>query len=141
MNYNKNILNRIKQIRLKKNLSQYDLADKIFLSQPAYSKLESGTTALDIERLLLIVNALETDITVLLSQETNNSKKDGNIQKGGADQSDSPDEINLLNELERIQQQQQQQQQQLIAQQLEGIQKEISKEIMDLKKSILDLLL
>ena len=49
----------IRQLRLKKNLSQEFLADKIGISQTAFSKLENGKTQISLKRLQIILTALE----------------------------------------------------------------------------------
>lgn len=58
----------IKQLRLVKNLKQAWLADQIKISQKAYSKIESGKTALTVERLeaiLLVLNVSLVDFIQL----------------------------------------------------------------------------
>ena len=49
----------IRRLRLKKKLSQEFLADKIGISQTAFSKLENGKTQISLKRLQIILTALE----------------------------------------------------------------------------------
>lgn len=51
--------NKIKNIRELKNLTQEYVAEKLDISQAAYSKLESGETKVSKEKLVQIAEALE----------------------------------------------------------------------------------
>lgn len=53
------ILKKIKEERMKKEMSQYDFGEKIGLSQNAYFKVETGKTKLDLYRFLTICKVLE----------------------------------------------------------------------------------
>ncbi len=57
---------KIKSIRLRKGVSQGDLAAHLSMSQSAYAKIENGITKLDTQRLLKIADFLETDPTEIL---------------------------------------------------------------------------
>ena len=59
------ILLAIVKARKEKGFSQYDMAYKIHVSQNSYFKIEKGKTKLDLERLLLIANILELDLSYL----------------------------------------------------------------------------
>jgi len=121
MNISKTILYQIKQLRLKNRLSQYDIAEKICVSQPVYSKLETGKTALDIDQLIRIAEALGVNFLDLISPDSNKPQLS--------------DQFSTL--LNGIQQQQQQQQQLEISKQLFLVQQQVSQEIQDLKESII----
>ena len=60
---------RIKKIREFRNFTQQHLADKLDISQNAYSKIENGTTKLTIDRLEQIANLLDVPIESVLSNE------------------------------------------------------------------------
>ncbi|MHA4893904.1 helix-turn-helix domain-containing protein [Pedobacter sp. PWIIR3] len=53
---------RIKNIRKFKGYSQYQIAQKLALSQNAYSKLELGRSNLTLDKLFDIADILETDV-------------------------------------------------------------------------------
>ncbi len=57
---------KIKSIRLRKGVSQGDVAAHLSMSQSAYAKIENGITKLDTQRLLKIADFLETDPTEIL---------------------------------------------------------------------------
>ena len=52
-----------------RNFTQQHLADKLDISQNAYSKIENGTTKLTIDRLEQIANLLDVPIESVLSNE------------------------------------------------------------------------
>jgi transcriptional regulator with XRE-family HTH domain len=58
---------KLKKIRELRNYSQEYLAEKIGISQVAYSKIESGRTKLGFDRLREIAGVLEVDPIMLLS--------------------------------------------------------------------------
>ena len=60
---------RIKKIREFRNFTQQYLADKLDISQNAYSKIENGTTKLTIDRLEQVANLLDVPIESILSSE------------------------------------------------------------------------
>lgn len=53
---------KIKKIRKKKGLNQFDLAELIGVSQPAISKLENSTD-LSVRNLFVIATALDVPVT------------------------------------------------------------------------------
>lgn len=57
---------RIKAIRLKKGISQQELADKIGVTQSAVSHLEIGMRRLRLEPIIQIANAFEISVDELL---------------------------------------------------------------------------
>ena len=62
-----NIGDNIKKIRELKNYSQEYLAQELGISQPAYARIESGTSIPKIDRLQHIAEILEVDISTLLN--------------------------------------------------------------------------
>lgn len=68
------ILTAIKTERVKRELSQYDLAHKLNISQNTYFKIEKGQSKLDIYRLLQIASLLELDLPKILSTTSIYSK-------------------------------------------------------------------
>jgi transcriptional regulator with XRE-family HTH domain len=72
------ILGIIRSTRISKSLSQAEFAEQIGLSQSAYAKLEKGITALSINRLNQILNALEIDYERLFV--SNNQEKKENFK-------------------------------------------------------------
>lgn len=57
----KDVGERIKRIRLTRNLSQEALADVLKISQSAYAKMENGQSKIEVERLLKIAEYLEVE--------------------------------------------------------------------------------
>ena len=74
---------KIKKVRNFKGLSQQEVADKMNISQRAYSSIENDETKIDLERLSQISNALEIDPIELLTFDEkmvfNNCTQSGNI--------------------------------------------------------------
>ncbi len=60
---------RIKRIREFRNFTQQYLADKLDISQNAYSKIENGTTKLTIDRLEQLAKLLDVPVESILSSE------------------------------------------------------------------------
>lgn len=58
--------NTIKFLRLKKNISQKDLAKKSNLHQCQISKIESGSREIKVNELNMIAKALNEDVSILL---------------------------------------------------------------------------
>lgn len=58
---------QIKKIRLDHNLSQKEMADLLFTSQAAYSKIESGQTSIKIDTLLRILDVFKENASDILS--------------------------------------------------------------------------
>lgn len=63
--------NRIKNLREEKNYSQDYLAQRLGISQKAYSKIENSQTKLTVEHLLKIADALEVSINKILASDGN----------------------------------------------------------------------
>lgn len=62
---------RIKNLREEKNYSQLYLAQKLGISQKAYSKIENNQTRLSVDTLIKIAEVLETSINKILDNEAN----------------------------------------------------------------------
>lgn len=60
---------RIKGIRLKKGLSQEEVAEKLGMNQSNYARLENGKTDIKFERLAQIAKALEMSVGTLLDYD------------------------------------------------------------------------
>ncbi|TSJ36331.1 helix-turn-helix transcriptional regulator [Mucilaginibacter corticis] len=57
------VLRNIRARRCEMNLTQYDMADKLSMSQHGYGKIENGFSQLSIERFMAIAEALDTPFT------------------------------------------------------------------------------
>lgn len=64
---------KIRTFREQKQLTQEDVAERLFMSVSGYSKIERGETRLNMERLEQIAEILEVDILELLSQKSENA--------------------------------------------------------------------
>ncbi|MDV7714880.1 transcriptional regulator [Oenococcus oeni] len=68
---------QLKKYRNKKNLSQKDLAGKLFISRQAISKWESGETTPDLNNLIKLSELLDVSLdTLVLGSEEQNSRID-----------------------------------------------------------------
>lgn len=65
-----NVNHKIRAVRTAKGISQYVMADKLNLSQRAYSKIELGQTRLNWEYMNQIANILEVNIWELINTST-----------------------------------------------------------------------
>jgi transcriptional regulator with XRE-family HTH domain len=75
MELNKKLLGkRIREARLKKDLTQENLAETINVSSFYISRLESGSKSPSLETLVKISNALEVSIDYLLANTLHTSK-------------------------------------------------------------------
>jgi XRE family transcriptional regulator, regulator of sulfur utilization len=63
------IQSRIKALREENRLSQYDMAEKLNISQSAYLQIEKGKTELTVSRLKQIAEVLEVTVADLLGSE------------------------------------------------------------------------
>lgn len=63
------IHNKIKKLREQSDLTQQEMADKMNMHLKTWQKVENGITKLDIERLQLIADILETTIEDLINVE------------------------------------------------------------------------
>lgn len=76
------IHNKIKKLREQSNLTQQEMADKMNMHLKTWQKVENGVTKLDIERLQLIANVLETTIEDLINVDDSvyiNAIKDNEV--------------------------------------------------------------
>ncbi len=71
METNQNLGERIKRLREERNYSQQYLAQKLGVSQKAYSKIETNQTKLSVDSLLKIAEVLETSINKILDTDGN----------------------------------------------------------------------
>lgn len=72
MNENTIIANKIKALRLSKQLLQKDIAVMLNLSENAYSRIENGHTQLTIETLYRICERLQVDIAEVMDVSKKN---------------------------------------------------------------------
>lgn len=63
---------KIRTLREQKQLTQEDVAERLFMSVSGYSKIERGETRLNMERLEQIANVLDIDILELISKSEGN---------------------------------------------------------------------
>lgn len=63
----KNVTENIRKTRESKRLTQEYLAEKLGISQNAYSKIELGYSQITVYRLFQITRALDVEVTELLS--------------------------------------------------------------------------
>ena len=61
---------KIKSLRQQKGWSQSDIADRLGISIPAFSKIESDITDINMSRLKQIANVLDVEVLELLSSST-----------------------------------------------------------------------
>lgn len=55
------IINQIRKLRKRNDLSQSDMADKLFISLKTYQNIEYGRTRIDLDRLERIIELLDSD--------------------------------------------------------------------------------
>jgi transcriptional regulator with XRE-family HTH domain len=67
---NKTAGNNIRRIRLFKDVLTETMAERLGISVSAYTKIERGETNLDLKRLELIAQALNIDVSLILSLDT-----------------------------------------------------------------------
>lgn len=63
----------LKKIRLAKGVTQTHLAKRLNVTPMTYSRLESGETKIDVERLMIIARALDVDIEVFFNNKLTES--------------------------------------------------------------------
>lgn len=76
------IHNKIKRLREQNDLTQQEMADKLNMHLKTWQKVENGITKLDIERLQLIADVLETTIEDLINVDDSvyiNAIKDNDV--------------------------------------------------------------
>jgi len=66
----KTVADRIRDNRLKKNISQDYIAKKLGISQKAYSKIENNETRLNVESLATIAEIMEIPVNTFFSDST-----------------------------------------------------------------------
>lgn len=64
-----NIGENIRQARLKKGLSQENMAEALYISTTAYGDMERNITEISVKRLIKISNILEVDYNILIDSE------------------------------------------------------------------------
>ena len=70
----------IKDLRISKNLTQDELAEKLFVTRQTVSNYETGRTRPDIDSLMKISEVLETDIHTVLYGDDNSKQKEKMIK-------------------------------------------------------------
>lgn len=60
------ILARIKKLRIEKYITQYEMGNRLGISQNAYYKTENGYTKLDLVRLIQLSTILEVELCKLI---------------------------------------------------------------------------
>ena len=60
---------KIRKFRKLRGLNQGDVADELSMSQSAYAKIENGSTALDVKRLLHLSEFLEVPVSDFLPKQ------------------------------------------------------------------------
>lgn len=94
------ISERIKSLREKKRYSQYDLADKLGISQSAYLQIEKGKTELSVARLMQLAETLDVSPVDLLGIDFNKESEEDQLRiKQLEDQLES---TNRLLEISRL---------------------------------------
>ena len=76
-----NYLNKIKSLRQSKFYSQQYMADKLNMSQKAYSSLENGKTQMSVNRLLEIIKFLDVNISDILGNRNDISGSNNDLEK------------------------------------------------------------
>jgi transcriptional regulator with XRE-family HTH domain len=62
------VLKYLRKKRVEKEISQYEMANRLCVSQNTYFKIEKGKTKLDMFRFLQICRILDLDITEVMSE-------------------------------------------------------------------------
>nr|DAL58972.1 MAG TPA_asm: Repressor protein CI [Caudoviricetes sp.] len=65
---------RLKTLRIQRKMTQSELAKKIYISQPAYSKYEVGTASPNPETLSKIADALDVSVDYLLGSDSQTAR-------------------------------------------------------------------
>ena len=73
---------RIREVRIQKNMSQAELAEKAFISVPHMSEVENGKTKLRLSTFVYITEALQVSADVLLRSQHPRGKRNipGRVQ-------------------------------------------------------------
>lgn len=72
IDYNQRVSSRIKELRIRKNISQSYIAQSLGLTVSAYNRIENNKTQLTIHNLYQIATALKVGIEELLQLKTIN---------------------------------------------------------------------
>ncbi|MGF2411934.1 MAG: helix-turn-helix transcriptional regulator, partial [Ferruginibacter sp.] len=92
------IRNQIKKRRAEKRLTQSDVAIDLRITPSAYNKIETGPTAITIEKLAEIAAILEVDITYFFQKKsTINKAEDADKPYGFATKNDIEELTALIN--------------------------------------------
>jgi len=75
----------LKRIREQKKLSQQYLANRLHITQTAYSLIESGKTKIDVDRIRQLAGILDTPFADLMTDDEANSKVVSHPQTNNAD--------------------------------------------------------
>jgi transcriptional regulator with XRE-family HTH domain len=96
------IRSQIKKRRAEKGLTQSDIAVDMGITAGAYNKIETGPTAITIEKLAEIAAILEVDITYFFQKKsTINKAEDGDKPYGFATKSDIEELTGIINKLKQ----------------------------------------
>lgn len=87
------IIEKIKQRRIEKGLTQKDIAEKLFIDPVNYGRLERGQAKLTIEKLIKILEILDISFDEIFSDGEKNNKILKKIYKV---------EVRILKELQEI---------------------------------------
>ncbi|MDQ0638819.1 transcriptional regulator with XRE-family HTH domain [Pedobacter sp. W3I1] len=92
----KSIGDHIKQSRLALGLSQADAAKKLNISTPAFCKIETGQTDLNISRLLQISKTFKVSVTELITGQSATSDSSEDLIALKKELIEKEEEINKL---------------------------------------------
>ncbi|WP_316825356.1 helix-turn-helix transcriptional regulator [Pedobacter miscanthi] len=92
----KSIGDRIKQSRLALGLSQADAAKKLNISTPAFCKIETGQTDLNISRLLQISKAFKVPVAQLIDGKAVEAEPSAELATLKRELIEKEEEINKL---------------------------------------------
>ncbi|MGN7985977.1 helix-turn-helix domain-containing protein [Pedobacter sp. 22226] len=92
----KSIGDRIKQSRLALGLSQADAAKKLNISTPAFCKIETGQTDLNISRLLQISKTFKVSVSQLIDGKTVGAEPSAELAVLKKELIEKEEEINKL---------------------------------------------
>jgi transcriptional regulator with XRE-family HTH domain len=75
----KNFSDNIKTLRIKRQWTQKNVADRVGISIPAYSKIETGFTNINLSRLVQIADVFKVDlVSLFLTKGQSRPEKKGN---------------------------------------------------------------
>ena len=73
--------NTIKSLRIKKNVSVFELAYRAKISQSHVYQLEEGSNKMSIDLLYRLMDALDTDANTILGKENNENSVDERLKE------------------------------------------------------------